>query len=82
MLLLHLPRMLWLGWTHGWRVVGIFDNLDKHRQQLAPDAFHLSIVATSVDYQGRGGGSLLLRDTLAKLDEDQQEAYLGAYVTC
>ena len=53
----------------------LFEQFDEHHPQTEPH-YYLSLWATHRDHSGRGIGSELIRDNLARIDAERMPAYL------
>lgn len=56
-------------------VQALFERFDEHHPQDAPH-YYLSLWATHRDHAGRGLGTALLHDNLARIDAERMPAYL------
>eukprot|EP00633_Aureoumbra_lagunensis_P008227 CAMPEP_0197307294 /NCGR_PEP_ID=MMETSP0891-20130614/4899_1 /TAXON_ID=44058 ORGANISM="Aureoumbra lagunensis, Strain CCMP1510" /NCGR_SAMPLE_ID=MMETSP0891 /ASSEMBLY_ACC=CAM_ASM_000534 /LENGTH=218 /DNA_ID=CAMNT_0042790505 /DNA_START=207 /DNA_END=859 /DNA_ORIENTATION=+ len=69
-----------LVWNFGFatarRLSKIFFDMEAQRHKRAPNAYHLAILGTSSDFQGRGAGSKALAPMLNRADAEKIPCYL------
>lgn len=56
-------------------VIALFERFDEHHAGLEPH-YYLSLWATHRDHAGRGLGTALIHDNLARIDAERMPAYL------
>ncbi len=61
--------------TRAREVQALFERFGEHHPQDPPH-YYLSLWATRRDYAGRGLGTMLIRDNLARIDAERMPAYL------
>ena len=65
-----------MGFKKAFRFASLQLKMDRMRRKIAPTAYHLEMLGVDSDFQGRGAGTEILRESLRRLDAEGREAYL------
>ncbi len=72
--------LFWLmyryGFSYTWRLIIFFVSMLMKKEQVAPKAYHLSMIGTASKMQGKGIGSKILRHGVSRVSDLGLKCYL------